>query len=128
MLMTRKKIIEQALIDCETNGEYLAKNVSGEDLAYLRTWANRKGYYLTKQDKDALISIKKTDKVRAHIRESIAIGKGFSISHPVASYIRNVVSEINKNLACKWVVTEKDGKFIIYPDPAESILNKTELI
>lgn len=129
--MTRKEIITAALAECETNGEYLAKNIKGADLSYLRTWANRKGYFVTKQGQDAFISIKKNNKLRAQIKKSIAAGKRFTIEHDNGSYIRTVVSEYNKTASIKWSVSEtaEEKLFIIYPDPvSEALLDKRDLI
>jgi hypothetical protein len=130
-MSNKKKIIEKALAECETNGEYLAKNISGPDLAYLRTWASRKGYSVTKQGLDAFVSIKKNNKVRAQLKQLIAAGKQFSFEHPNGQYIRTIVSEINKNSVIKWKVSETQMKelFICYPDPvSEALLNKNDLI
>jgi hypothetical protein len=108
--------------------DYIIANIPKERLGYIRCWANRKGFYVSKDGPNAIVSKEKYDKLRTEIYKNLPRGQMFLVIVPPErrGYLRNLISLYNKTAAVRYKtsrVTNPVGsnQYIIYPDPASQI-------
>lgn len=115
--------------------DFTIPGISKKNLAYIRCWANRKGFFVALVDGGAVVSKENRKRLRTELYEWMAKGNDFSTDiHPgQIQYLRNLVSEYNKanpagprwhaaqelTFPEKKPVVKDDGNFgfIIFTDP-----------
>lgn len=108
--------------------DYVIKNIPKERLGYIRCWANRKGFYVTKDGPNAIVSKDKYDKLRTEIYKNLPKGQMFIVIVPPErrQYLRNLISIYNKSAAVRYKTSRvtsppESNQYVIYPDPVASL-------
>lgn len=108
------------LTSCKAGETVAVVDISKDDLLYLRTWANRKGLYVTKTSTGAIITQEKPATARGEIMRQFAGEIPFCVSNETFNYVRIVVNQFNKknNPPTPWKVKKlTDNEFMIYREP-----------
>jgi hypothetical protein len=104
----------------EESKDFIVFGLSEDDLLHLRTWANRKGLYITKTPTGATISPSKPTTARGEIISKMSGENPFCVSNETFNYVRIIVSQFNKknNPPTPWKVKKlSDKEFMIYREP-----------
>ena len=131
IMMRETKLNFKEILEGVNNSDYEVKNISEQDLAYLRVWANRNKLSVSKlNDTDVIVSTSKNLSVHKSIMEYIAQGRKFTLENVKVGYVRSCLSYINRDISPKWKVTKiNDTSVLIYPDPTlDNPKTQTELI
>lgn len=117
------------IVEAIARGEdYVIQNITDRNLGYIRCWANRKGWFVTKDGADAVVSKEKADKLRTEIYKNLPAGKMFLVTVPAnrRQYLRNLISIYNKTAEVRYKTSRvtkpaNSLQYIIYPDPLSQI-------
>jgi hypothetical protein len=104
--------------------DYVIPAITKKHLAYLRCWANRKGYFVSLIGTDATVSKENRKRMRTELMEWLAKGCDFftEVDKKQIQYLRNLVSEYNKANPdespwhCSQELTFPEKKPVINPD------------
>ena len=108
------------LTACKAGETVSVVDISEDDLLYLRTWANRKGLYVTKTATGAIITPTKPATARGEIMRQLGGEIPFCVSNETLNYVRTIVNQFNKKNEppTPWKVKKlSDKEFMIYREP-----------
>lgn len=107
----------------ERGESYRISEITPKMLGYVRCWANRRGYFVTKEGKDAIVSKEKEDKLRTELFKKLPDGNTFfiAVNPDQMQYLRNLVSQYNKTAAVKYRTQSVTGGYVLFPNPAHGI-------
>lgn len=122
----KTKTIETDLIkqSLDAGEDFTIYDPSEKTLRYVRCWANRLGYFVTKRDGNAIVTrTPHLDKIRPELYRLLKAGEKFTIDYKDDRYIRTQVSAWARKNKQKWKVSRVEGfKYLIYPDPVAELL------
>jgi hypothetical protein len=104
-----------------STGRGYSVTLTGQQIASLRTWAQRNGLYVTMDGVVVVVTNEKPKGIGDEILEKIKSRQTAFVVAGSSSTVRNFVSKYNEENGTEWKVSQKPGgkSFVIYKLPAK---------